>query len=774
MIVESLTQWILRYRALVLVITVLLVAASALGLSKIQVTADYRVMFSEDYPQLLAFDRMQETFGQQDNIMIVLAPDDGEVFTNRTLHAIEELTRQAWKTPFSKRVDSLSNFQDTYPDGDDLIVRSLARDALHLSQAELAEIRRIALNEPLLVNRIVSAGGHVTAVNITMNFPHGDLSGHSAAVTHARKLMADLEQSAPWIKTYLTGEIMMGQTVKEAGDLDVRTLFPIMFTLILLVTWLFLRSLWAIFSVTLVIVLSTLSAFGLSGHLAIEHSLITGSSAVVILTLAVADSVHLLVTLFQELRQGNNKRQAIIESMRVNIEPIFLTSITTGIGFLSLNFSESPPFRAMGNIVALGVGFAFLFSVISLPALLSYVPIRPGKPSELGARLMDRCADFALRHRPELGVGFALILLFTAHGVTLNQFNDVFTKMFGERLTFRQHTDFVEENLTGVMLIHHIVDSGQAGGIFEPDYLADLDKLVHWYEAQPGVMHVESYSDIVRRLNRTIHGGDELYYRTPDKADLAAQYHLLYEMSLPYGLDVNNLVDINMQTTRLTVTMAGVESNMIVAADTNARAFARDNLPALQLGEGVGPSVMLGHMGKANGEAMIAGAVLAVTSISVIIALVLRDLRLGLLSILPNLAPGIIAFGLWGMFSGRLSFAAVPALVIAFGIVVDNTVHFLSKYLRARRLGGKSVEQAIHYSYHRVGTALGVTSSILTAGFLVLLFSSVSINRFIGLMTALSLAISLAITYLILPTILSWLDRKQRYGDNPGLVDRSN
>lgn len=758
MIIERLTDLILKYRVLVLGLTVIIVVCCTLGLSKIQVSSDYRVMFSEDFPQLLAFEAMQETFGQRDNIMIVVAPDDGDVFTRKTLASIEELTRAAWQTPFSKRVDSLTNFQDTYPDNDDLIVRPLTENALDMSAEQLQEVRQIALNEPLLVNRIVSRQGHVAAVNITMNFPHGDISGHGAAVDYVREMMAYLETKAPWITSYLTGEIMMGQSLKEAGDYDAATLFPAMFLLILLVTYLFLRSLWAIASVTLVIMLSTVSALGLSGHIGIEHSLITGSSAVVILTLAVADSVHFLVTMFQELRQGSEKRQAIIESMRVNIEPIFLTSLTTAIGFLSLNFSESPPFRSMGNVIAIGVSFAFIFSVITLPALLSYLPIKPGKAHDLGNRLMDKLADFALRRRNELAVAFVLVFLFTAHGLSLNQFNDVFTKMFGEQLTFRQHTDFIEDNLTGVMLIHHAVDSRQPEGIFEPEYLADLDKLVRWYEAQPGVMHVESYSDIMRRLNRTMHGGQALYYRTPDDPDLAAQYHLLYELSLPYGLDVNNLVDINRQTTRITVTMAGVESNMIVDADVNARAYAAANLPALDLREGVGPSVMMGHMGKANGQSMISGAILAVSSISIVITLVLRNVKLGVLSILPNIAPGIIGFGLWGMFHGRLSFAAVPALVIAFGIVVDNTVHFLSKYLRARRANQDSVQAAIHYSYRRVGTALGVNSSILICGFLVLLFSSVNINQFIGLMTALSLSISLAITYFILPTILTVID----------------
>jgi predicted RND superfamily exporter protein len=366
--VRHFAEFILRFRYLVLMASVVIVAACAMGLPKIKVTADYRVMFSEDYPQLIAFDAMQNIFGQRDNIMIVLAPEDGDVFSRETLEAVEWLTALAWKTPYSKRVDSLTNFQDTYATGDDLLVKPLVENAASLTDSDIRAARDIALNEPLMVDRIVASDASVTAVNITMHLPQAGSHEQGDAVAYVRDLMEQTQAKYPHLKTYLTGEIMMGQSFMEGGAMDAKTLFPIMFALILLITYFFLRSFWAVVGVTLVIILSVLSALGMSGYLQIEQSLMTGTAPVVILTLAVADSVHVLVTMFQEIRAGKTRHEAIIESLEVNMKPIFLTSLTTGIGFLSLNTSESPPFHALGNIVSMGIVFAFLFSVTSLPA----------------------------------------------------------------------------------------------------------------------------------------------------------------------------------------------------------------------------------------------------------------------------------------------------------------------------------------------------------------------------------------------------------------------
>jgi len=759
--VDQFTESVLRYRVWILVATLALVAGSALGLKPLieNFALDYRVLFSEKNPQYRAFLAMEAIYGKRDNIMIALAPDDGNVYTPKTLAAIHKLTERAWQTPYSKRVDSLTNFQHTYALNDDLIVESLVPDPTLLTESDLSRIRAFALSEPYLLNRMVSEQGHVTAVNIMMNLPSDAGPEQYQAVDFVRGLIADVRKEAPWLKLYMTGETMMGHSAVEAGMYDANVLFPIMYGLILVIAWLFLRSVWGVLGVLSVISLSTVVALGLSGLLDIRLSMMTGVAPVIILTLAVADSIHLLVTMFQKLRAGVAKHEAIAYATRSVFQPALITNLTVAIGFFSLNTSEVPPFQDLGNMVGMGIALAWLFTVTTLPALLTYMPFKATVQHQASAEVMDRLADFAINRRNELSIAFVLSLVFMAYAMTQNRFNDLFPEMFGPQIQFRQDTDFIRKNLTGVMQIHHSVESGQPGGIFTANYLEQLERLTDWYEDQPGVMHVESYTTVQKRLNRTMHAENDLYYRVPDDHELAAQYHLLYELSVPYGLDLNNTIDIDRTATRLTVTLGNVESQDIVVLEKRAEEYTHKHLPNLQLVEGVGPSVMLGHAAKRNGEAMVSGALTALLTITVILVLSMRSLKLGMISLLPNIAPTIFAFGIWGLFEGNLGISAAPAAMVALGIVGDDTIHFLDEYLIARRREGLGTEAAIRYAFRHVGAALGVNVTILILGFSVLDLSALKPNNFLGLMTALSLFFSLAFTYFMIPAMLMYFDK---------------
>jgi len=756
------TEWLLAHRVLVLLASFIVLVACVSGALRLDFSADYRVLFSDKNPQLKAFEEMEAIYGKRDNLMIAVAPDDGNVFTKNTLQAIASITEKAWETPYSVRVDSVTNFQHTAAEEDELTVAPLFENIDTLSNNEIEERRKIAIAEPLLYNRMISEKGHVAAINIMINTPeNASLEQQFETVNYVRDLIKEAEANTSNITYYLTGETLMGFTAIEAAMYDGQTLFPIMYILILVITYLFLRSAWGVFSVLVVIMLSTAAAIGLTGWVGIQLSTLSAMAPIIILTLAVADSVHILVTLFQEMSHGVDKREAIVRSLEVNHQPIFLTSVTTAIGFISLNSSDVPPFGDMGNIVAMGVLMAWFYSVVTLPVILDYLPLKARDRSTRSEALMDRLADYSLKRRSELGVAFSLILVFGAYCSTLNQFNDLFPEMYGKQITFRQHTDFVRENLTGVMQIHHAIRAKEANGVYEPEYLRQLDRLTDWYEDQPGVTHVESYSSTIKRINKSLHGDQNLHYRIPDTREEAAQYQFLFELSLPYGLEMENILTSERDESRLTVTMGNVESRDLVILESRARAFAEKHLPDIQLMEGVGASVMMGHAARRNGESMMVGAPLAVIIISIIVIISLRSFKLGVLSLLPNLAPGVIAFGLWGVLDGKLGIAAAPTATIAFGIVVDNTIHFFSKYLRAKRVSGYSTAEAIHYSFHRVGAALGTTTTILASGFLVLTLSAMSPNLFMGLMTALSLVISLGITYFILPTVLSYIDRDE-------------
>ncbi len=241
--IESYARWVVRWRLAVVLATVALVATAAAGARLLTLQADYRVYFSEDNPQLQAFDALQKTYAKNDNVLFVLAPQQGTVFTRETLAAVEELTEAAWQLPYSSRVDSLTNFQHTYAQQDDLVVEDLVTGAARLDDDALARVRAVALAEPLLRGRLVPADGAATGVNVTVQLPGLDTASKVSEVADAaRALAAGVRAAHPHLRVEITGVVMMNDAFPRQAKRDVRTLVPAMFVTVVVVLGLLLRA----------------------------------------------------------------------------------------------------------------------------------------------------------------------------------------------------------------------------------------------------------------------------------------------------------------------------------------------------------------------------------------------------------------------------------------------------------------------------------------------------------------------------------------------------
>ena len=333
-----------------------------------------------------------------------MAPSNEDVFTREALLAVEWLTEQSWQTPYSIRVDSLTNFQHSRAERDELMVADLVSGAAELSEPAISAVKTIALGEPQLVRRLVSERGHVAGVHITVQLPGEQPAGETNEVAaFARALAARAGQRFPDIDVYLSGTVIMDMTFEDASSGDLQTLIPAMYCLTLVLLGLLLRSIAATLSTLLLIACVTAGAMGVAGWMRIDLTSPAAIAPVIILTLAVADSVHFLSTMLQQMRgNGQNKKLAIVTSLEINFLPILLTSLTTAIGFLTLNFGEVPPFADMGNIVAAGVVLAFLWSVTVLPALMAVLPVSakiqagfPGPGRRRPGRVRDQPAPAA-------------------------------------------------------------------------------------------------------------------------------------------------------------------------------------------------------------------------------------------------------------------------------------------------------------------------------------------------------------------------------------------
>ncbi|HHI92611.1 MAG TPA: hypothetical protein ENK04_03715, partial [Gammaproteobacteria bacterium] len=387
-------QWITRHPWLVLLVAILMIIGAGSGLRYLTIKTDYRIFFSKDNPQLLAFEALGTMYTKNDNVMFILAPKDGNAFSKDTLEAVKTLTEKAWQTPYSIRVDSLANFQNTEAEGDTLRVRGLIDEEIELTDDNRKKIKRIALSEPILLNRLVSGRAHVTGVNVTVQLPGRKPTEIPEIATFARNIAAEIEAQYPQIDVYLSGVVLMNNAFSEAARGDLKTLVLISFSLMLVTLGLMIRGFSGTFATLLVIIGSIATAMGLGSYLGFPITAPSAATPTIVLTMAIANCVHILVAMLHEMRMGREKKAAIVESLRINMQPVFLASITTTLGFLSMNFSDAPPFQHLGNMVAIGVLASFFLSVTFLPALMSVLPVRVRRVENDESHLMHRVGDF--------------------------------------------------------------------------------------------------------------------------------------------------------------------------------------------------------------------------------------------------------------------------------------------------------------------------------------------------------------------------------------------
>ncbi len=754
MTLESFGEAVIRWRIWVILVSLLLTAAGGAGMLKLSYDPNSRLFFAPDDPMRIALDQVEDDFTKANSISFIVVPDDGSLFTPRMLQLVEELTERAWHTPHSFRVDSLSNHSLRSAEGDDILVKDLYQNAAELSATEIAQIKEEALGNESLVGLLISESGDVGAVNVLVQTP--EIDSRAAIVSasqYAYDLAEELEERYPGSEIKLSGGVISDFTFADAARRDSASLVPAMILIIIVTLSIALRSWISVLSTMVIVALSTLIALGCGGYFGYNVNAATSGTPVIVMTLCVADCVHLLTTLSLRRSAGDSRRQAIINALKLNFQPIAITSLTTAIGFLTLNFGKAPPLGELGNMVAIGVTCGFLFSVTTLPAILSFFS-SPGAPLLIaGKRSMIRLASISIDRKWLVLVLFVLAVPPIIAGMNRIVIDDNFVEYFDDRFPFRADTDFMEERLTGIHVLLYAVPAGEAGGISQPDYLRSLDDFTRWFEAQPGVTSVISLSQSIKDINQVMNGDDPAAYRIPDTAQEVAENLFLLEMSMPFGLDLSTYVNVDRSATLLSVRLAQVGSADVQRISQQGEAWLEENAPGYAV-RATGLSVLYSYMTEENVRAMLLGTFLAFALVSLILLLVLRDVRLGLVSLIPNLLPATLIFGLWGYVGGEVNLAISVIGAMTFGIIVDDTVHFLSKYQWARRTLGLSPRSAVRKTFIVVGPALIMTSIALVSGFLILSQSGFAVSSLTGILSAMTLTSALVTDLLLLPAVL--------------------
>ena len=761
--VDYLAETIIRYRPLCIIISILILAGLAQGLSKINFNPDINAFFPENDTLTTSHLSIEDTYSSMDNAVIGIGVKEGTVFTNEVLSLIEDLTERAWKTPHSLRVDSLSNYSYVSADGDDLYIEPFLEGSSTYDLKTLKEKELIIEEEELAYGAIISKDKKTSLINIVFDPPRKDIEAeYQESLNYVLGFLEEARKNHPEVDLIISGIVYMEYQSPMLLKAQMPKLMPTAILVILLTLFLLLRSLVAVAGSFLVILMSVVSAMGSIGFMSGDIAQPFIMVPILIATLAVADCVHLFTLYFQNLDSSRKSKEAMLESLKLNLQPLFLTSLTTAIGFLSLNLAPVEPLRGIGNGVAVGVFLAFIFTVLLLAPIVSYFNVKQSKNINFQKNIARKLGRFSIKNYKRLLVIVPVISCFLMAFIPLNKTNDNPLEFYSERYTTSAaDSKWISQRIGGTFPVSYELNS--QGIVSDPEFLREVDKFSEWLASNKEVLHVSSLSKIMKNLNKTLHGKQEEWNIIPTEPDLSAQYLFFYEMSLPYGLDLTNSISQNKESIKLVASLKELGSLEYREFAKKVENYASQNMPEDMVSIGTGTRPIFAFMSNILITQLTYALGIGIVLITATIILFFRSLRYGMLTSVTNLLPIGVAFGIWAIVSGEISMLVGIGMGTTLGIIVDFTVHFLSKYLHARRQKNLSAEEAVEYAFETVGFALIITSFSLILGFLVLLQAFfIPIHGFV-LFSSIAFLSALIIDLLLFPALLITWDKRYNH-----------
>ena len=759
---ETFAEKIIQYRYLSILFCLVLLIASFRGVGGIAFSPDMEQFFPEDYPISENHAHIEDTFYSSDSVIIAIGVDEGTVFNPRILNLIEEITDKAWSTPHSIRVDSLSNFSFVRAEVDDLIVEPFIEESLEWDQKKINERSTLIEKEEQAYGTILSKDKKTTFINISIDAPREDVEKEYAeSMEHIFAFMDPLKKEYPEADMRYAGIVYIEYLSPLIVKAEMPILIPTLLFVILLSLFILLRNVVAVISSLVVIIFSVVTAVGILGHFNSTVSQPFLMVPILVATLAVADCVHLFNVYFQSKLEKNAK-DSIIKSLRLNLEPLLLTSLTTSIGFLCLNLAPIPALRVVANGIVIGVVAAFVFSIFFLAPLMSFFNVKASSQIENQTKLSKRVGQFSLKNRKKIIWLVPLFSAFLMSFIPLNETKDNPMEFYSERFTsVAEDTKWLAKRLGGTFLVTYEYVSEDL--VSDPEYLRQLDEFTTWLENQDEVLSVNSLSKIIKNLNRTLNGDDQSWYVIPQDSELVAQYLFFYEMSLPFGLDLTSTINQERTSTKVTVSLKEIDSKAFIEFYDRVDDYASLSIVSGNLSGGGGTRSVMAFMGMLLAEQLMYALIIGFIVITLAIALFYRSLSAGLITAIPNILPIGVAFGIWGIFSSNVSMLVSLGIGCTLGIVVDFSVHFLSKYLYARRSLSLSAEESVLYAFETVGFPLTIMTVSLCMGFAVLFLASFMPLRGFAGITMISFVAALIIDLLLFPAVLIAWDGGKKY-----------
>ena len=711
------------------------------------------IWFPPSDPSLAAYRVLTDRFGGDRFVLAVFEDRDEGVFSNRALGVVDRLTRALEDAPHVRQVQSLTTYEwvhgaDGVLEAEDLIDES----ALPLPAAERERARELVLGDPLAAGLLVDDDARATAVVALMEPGRVELEEVAETVEAVRASAGAIAAESGYA-IHLTGAPVIDHTMFHSSTQDNLVLMPTLYGFIALVLFLVVRRPGPVGSTLLLIALVSVWLVGLIVLAGSALNNLTAMLPMILLAVAVANAVHVLVAFERALPGAEGDRpRAVRRALVATFRPCFFSSFTTALGFASLTISDMPPLAAFGLLAAIGVLLAFGASMTFLPAALSLGRPRPGV---VGGRRLPAILEAlrllsSRRPRAVVATGVVVTALALASASRIEVENVAIEFLRSDNPT-RVATEAAQDAIGGVGNLELVLEAEGPDGVKDPAFLARVAALQEQVQRLPEISKTVSLVDLVRRLHRVLEDDDPRFERIPDSREAVAQLLLLYEMADP-DQDLDDLVNADFSSMRIFGRMGVVSAERTEEIVAHLRAFRDRELEGIGA-EATGIAILYNAMGVLVFRTFVASFVLALIVITLTIALSLRSVSMGLLSMIPNVLPIVWVLGVMGATGIPLNIGTALVAGITLGIAVDDTIHFLARYSDARR-AGLELPAAVEYVFDHSGAAIVTTSVILMGGFWTLIFAQFLPVAYLGLISGITIAFALTADLLLLPALL--------------------
>jgi len=752
---------VIKFRWYIVILIPLITIVLSYQLRYAQFDGTYRIWFAKDSQTLKQYDAFKNTFGNDDSIIIVFSDKNG-IFNKKALHVIDRLTNKLWQTKYIARVDSLTNYQYVHKnplDEDDILIDDFIDDIDALHVKDLRKKQKIAIGEDLIVDRIISKDAKTTMIVGRLTQKAGKTIGAS------KHIMQDInryinEENKSGYRFYLAGGPVVNTTFSSLGQYDVKTFTPLVIVIAMLLLWLIFRKISGVVLTILVVIFTFSIVLALQTILGYKFNNFTANMPVFILAIGIADAMHLFWVYLLARKMGLANYAAIHDSIEKNLVPIFLTSLTTAVGFASLGISDIVPIKTLGLATANAAILACILTLFFVPAALAILNIKVKVKKNLEDKkglgsFAKKYATFIMNYNNKIIVITLFLFTIISFGLTDLKVDSNAVRYFREDVPFRQTVKEIQKTLTGPMSYEIVIDSKKTDGIKNAQFMKTVDTFSKALKEKfPDARHTSSLVDVVKKFNEVIDSNKSI----PNNSNLIAQYLLLYSLSLPQGMEINDKMDVNERLLRLTASMNVVDTSKDLQMIQWIENWWKNTPYSAQVN---GQIQMFARMQTDVTNTLIQSILLAIVVTSLLMFFIFKKLKMIPLFLIPNILPIILVIGVMGWLNINIDLGVAISGAIILGIAIDDTIHFLIKYKEARKKG-LSCEDSLAYVMQYAGLAMVLTTVVLSSAFMVFRLSQFMLNANFGLITAIALLIALVVDLLLLPALLGRLDGKEK------------